>query len=509
MTDAALSNLYSNFGWYFGNIRVDPQNANVVYVLGVTLYRSTTGGSSWSGVTGSMHVDQHELLIDPADSNFILAGNDGGLYLAVAGPGSWLKVLDLPITQFYAITADYQLPARLYGGTQDNGSLRTTTGNLNDWQEIYGGDGFYCLVDPASNSYVYAESQYGGLGRSTDGGSSFSDATSGISGTDRINWSMPVVMDPSAPATLYCGTQRVYRSTNRAASWTAISPDLTNGPGGGNLNFGTVTTLAVAPTNPSAILAGTDDSNVWITTNGGGNWTNVSGALPNHWCTRVAFDPTSAAIAYATFSGYREDLHLPHVFRTTSSGASWADVSGNLPELPVNAIVVDPADPQTLYAGTDAGVFVTHNLGGAWAALGSGLPNGVVSDLVLHAPTRKLVAGTHGRSMFAFDLNQSAAVAEAAPARPAIALRAAPNPFAASTALELELAAARDAARLAIYDVGGRLVVELAGGRLAAGRHRVAWDGRSASGAPAPAGTYFARLTAGGEVAVTKLIRTR
>jgi photosystem II stability/assembly factor-like uncharacterized protein len=210
VTDAALAGLYSNFGWYFGNIRVDPQDANRVYALGVTLYRSTTGGSSWSAVTGSMHVDQHDLLVDPADPTFILAGNDGGLYLAVTGPGSWIKVLDLPITQYYAITADHQLPARLYGGTQDNGTMRTLTGNLNDWQAIYGGDGFYCLVDPTNNSYVYAESQYGGLGRSTDGGTSFQGATSGISGSDRINWSMPVVMDPSNPATLYCGTQRVY-----------------------------------------------------------------------------------------------------------------------------------------------------------------------------------------------------------------------------------------------------------------------------------------------------------
>lgn len=507
VTDAALSNLYSNFGWYFGNIRVDPQDANRVYALGVTLYRSTTGGSSWSAVTGSMHVDQHDLLVDPADPSFILAGNDGGLYLAVTGPGSWIKVLDLPITQYYAITADHQLPARLYGGTQDNGTMRTLTGNLNDWQAIYGGDGFYCLVDPTNNSYVYAESQYGGLGRSTDGGTSFQGATSGISGSDRINWSMPVVMDPSNPATLYCGTQRVYRTTNRAVSWTAISSDLTNGPGGGNLVFGTVTTLAVAPTNPNAILAGTDDSNVWITLNGGGNWTNVSGTLPNHWCTRVAFDPTSAAIAYATFSGYREDLHLPHVFRTTNSGGSWTDISGNLPGVPVNAIAVDPADPQTLYVGTDAGVYVTHDLGGTWAALGTGLPNSVVSDLHLHAPTRRLVAGTHGRSMYAFDLTQSAGVAATSPARPAIALHAAPNPFTSSTTLALTTA--QDMAKLAIYDAAGRLVVELARGRLEAGRHRVAWDGRTASGAPAPAGTYFARLTAGADVAVAKLVRTQ
>lgn len=509
VTDGALSNLYSSFGWYFGNIRVDPQNANRVYALGVNLYRSTNGGSSWSSVTGSMHVDQHDLFIDPLSSNSLVAGGDGGAYVTDAGPGSWFKCLDLPITQFYAITADFQFPQRLYGGTQDNSTMRTLTGNDDDWDIIYGGDGFYTLVDPTNNNFIYAEFQNGGLGRSTDGGNNFVDALNGIPDGDRRNWSTPVVMDPTNPLTLYYGTFRVFRSVNRAVSWTSISPDLTNGPGNGNLNFGTVTTIAVAPSQPSCILAGTDDSNVWITTNGGGLWTNVSAALPNHWCTRVAFDPASAAVGYVTFSGYRQDVYLPHVFRTTDFGQNWTDISGNLPEIPVNVIAVDPNDNQTLYVGNDAGVYVTHNLGGTWAALGSGMPNTVVSDFYLHAPTRKLVAGTHGRSMFTYDLNQITGLAEGESSPPAISELASvsPNPFTSATTLELQLAAVAAEARLTIHDALGRAVATLVQGPLAAGRHRLVWNGRTASGEPAAAGIYFARLSAGNHVSVQKLVR--
>jgi photosystem II stability/assembly factor-like uncharacterized protein len=377
------------------------------YALGVPLYRTTNGGSSWSNVSGGQHVDHHALEFDLTDLNHIVDGNDGGVYYSINGGSVWTKSYNLPISQFYAATIDELNPQRTYGGTQDNGTLRTTTGNLDDWEMIYGGDGFYSIVDYTNANIIYAEYQYGGLGKSTDGGNNFFSATNGISTSDRKNWSTPVIMDPNNHFVLYYGANRLYKTTNGASNWTAISNDLTNGPGPNNLTFGTITTIAVARTDSNVIYVGTDDANVWVTTNGGTNWTDSNQGLPNRWITRVAVDPNDAAIAYVTLSGYRIDSPLPHVFRTTNYGASWTDISSNLPEGPVNAIVIDPENTATLYVGTDYGVYYTTNTGDSWSLLGTELPFSAVDDLMLHNGTRKLRAATHGRSIFEFDLTQT------------------------------------------------------------------------------------------------------
>ncbi len=224
--DGSLSDCFASYGWWFGRLRVDPINPDVVYIIGFDLYKTNNGGNSWSNISGwDVHVDQHDLNAHPTNNNFVVLANDGGVYLSQNGGNSFTHLQNLPITQFYTCEIDFQHPERLYGGAQDNGTNRTMTGGLSDWASIYGGDGFYVLVDPENNQYVYAESQYGGLARSTNGGNSFSYATNGI-GSDRFNWMSPLVIDPSNAARLYYGGSRVYKSTNHAASWTAISPDL-------------------------------------------------------------------------------------------------------------------------------------------------------------------------------------------------------------------------------------------------------------------------------------------
>ncbi|HWN82908.1 MAG TPA: hypothetical protein VNM87_12480, partial [Candidatus Udaeobacter sp.] len=249
--DGALAGAYASYGWWFGNIRVDPVNPDRVFVVGFNVYRSTNGGASWSQIGANMHVDHHAFeYVANATGMQIFEGNDGGLYRSSDGGNSWSEILNLPITQFYTVAVDHQLPHRRYGGTQDNGTNRTLSGGVNDWAEIYGGDGFYVNVDPTNNNFIYAESQYGGLGRSTNGGATFAGATTGISGSDRFNWSSPVVLDPSNPQTLYFGANRLYRSTNRAVSWTAISNDLSDGnSGSGGVVFGTITTIAPSQSN--------------------------------------------------------------------------------------------------------------------------------------------------------------------------------------------------------------------------------------------------------------------
>ena len=223
---------------------------------------------------------------------------------------------------------------------------------------------------------------------------------SGIDGGDRHNWNTPVVMAPSDNNTLYYGSHRLYKTTDGAANWTAISGDLTNGDDPGNLTHGTITTIDVAATDPQVIYVGTDDANVLVTTNGGSSWQNVSTSLPNRWVTRVTVDPYDPATAYVTLSGYTDGSYLPHIHRTTDHGQTWTDIHGNLPDAPVTDLIVDPHDDSTLYVSSDFGVYVTGNLGQDWATLGTGMPMSPIHDLAFHSLSRTLVAGTHGRSMF-------------------------------------------------------------------------------------------------------------
>ncbi len=405
-SDSELSDMFSSFGWWFGRISIDPVNPDIVYGIGLDLYKTVNGGNEWSMISYAVHVDQHDLAVHPEFPNSIVLGNDGGIYTSENSGSTWTFRDNLPITQFYTCEIDEQVPHRLYGGTQDNGTNRTLNGGTDDWQNIYWGDGFYVLVDPLDNNYVYAEYQYGNFARSTNGGASFSSAMSGISSSDRKNWNTPFVFDPDNPQILYYGANRLYKTTNRALSWQAISPDLTNGSVGGLVVYGTITTIAVAPSNNQFIYAGTDDGNVWRTPNGGTDWIKITEGLPLRWVTRVAIDPFDEEIVYATLSGYRYDSYLPHVFRSEDAGETWADISGNLPEAPVNDLIVDPVSSSTLYLATDFGVFITYDLGQHWAATGTNLPNVPIVDLDFHQPTRTLVAATYGRSMYSFNVDQ-------------------------------------------------------------------------------------------------------
>jgi len=457
--DWALSGCYQSYGWWFGRIDVDPIDPSVAYVIGFDLYKTSNGGTSWNNISSNdVHVDQHGLYIHPIENNRVFLGNDGGFYMSDDGGSSWEWINTLPITQFYTCEIDNQFPARLYGGTQDNGTNRTLTGNTNDWVSIYGGDGFYVLVDPEDNNYVYAEYQYGGLGRSINGGNSFSNATSGISSGDRKNWNTPVIFDPANPEILYYGSNKLYKSTNRAVSWTAISPDLTNGPGV-NLTYGTITTISVSPVNPDIIYAGTDDGNVWVSTEGGLGWDNITDGLPNRWVTRVAADPWDENIVYVTFSGYRWDEFIPHIFRSEDKGQIWTDISSNLPETPLNDIIIDPEDNHTIYVASDVSVFVSHNLGESWQVLGVNLPLLAVNDLDLHNETRKLLAATFGRSMYTYDLYQdtiTTSISEKNHLNPELTLNIIPNPVKPFSRISIELKNPVEA-KVFILDISGKI----------------------------------------------------
>jgi photosystem II stability/assembly factor-like uncharacterized protein len=503
---------FAGFSWYFGNVRVNPNDPEQVFVLDVALMGSFDGGRTWPifyGYSGpaNLHVDHHALIFDPADPRYIIEGNDGGINISQDSGYRWTKVAALPFTQFYHITIDATKPERLYGGTQDNGTVRTTSGALENWHEIYGNDGFYVIVDPIDSNIIYAESQNGALGKSTDGANSFRGALTGINSSDPRNWSTPVVMDPNNRNVLYYGTNRVYRTVNGAGLWRPISGDLTGGKPNASYLLGTITTIAVAPSNSAVIYAGTDDSHVWVTADTGKTWTEISQALPYRWVTRVAVDPKNADVAYVTFSGLKWDSPQPHVFRTTDRGKTWQDISSNLPEAPVNVIVVDPAYSNFLYVGTDVGAYHSSNFGQSWSALGEGLPMVSVYDLVIHPQLRRLVAGTHGRSMYTLELSNLTHIEpnNLIPSSPILAQNY-PNPFLSGakprlagnpeTTIEFTLPAVAPVA-LRIYNLNGQLIRTLLNESRPAGRHLVSWDGRDNAGRDVASGVYLYRLQVG------------
>jgi photosystem II stability/assembly factor-like uncharacterized protein len=504
--DGSLANCYQSYGWWFGRISIDPVNPNIAYVIGFDLYKTTNGGNSWMNISSSdVHVDQHGLYAHPMNPDFVVIGNDGGLYLSLNGGSTWSWVNNLPITQFYTCEIDQMHPERLYGGTQDNGTNRTMTGNTDDWQNIYWGDGFYVLVDPLNNNYVYAEYQYGNFAKSTNGGSTFNPAMNGISSGDRMNWCTPVVFDPTNPEILYYGANRLYKSTNRANSWTVISTDLTNGPGV-NLTYGTITTISVSPVNPEIIYVGTDDGNVWVSAMNGMGWEYLSGFLPDRWVTRVVADPVEENTAYVTFSGYRWDEYLPHIFRTSDKGQTWDDISGNLPETPINDLIVDPENNQRLYIATDVGVFISHNLGQTWEMQGSNLPNVPVNDLTLHNASRTLVAATYGRSMYKYDLNQDTiltAVDENQVSQEVLSMKVFPNPF--SERISITFTTIDETfGKIEIYNLSGQKIVTVFEGAFIPGINR--FSNESAELKNLKPGVYFLRLSLGDQIEIKKIL---
>jgi len=408
------------FAYYFGNIRVDPEDPDTVYVLDVHLFESTDGGATFLPIATHVHPDWHDLVIR---GRRLLGANDAGFCRSRNGGSSWVQSATLPITQFYDLGIDPLDARRIFGGSQDNGVVRTQTGGLSDWAVGIEGDGLQCEVDGANPALVYAERQYGDLQRSIDGGATYTAATTGLAPAERRNWNMPITLDPQVPGTLYTGLQRVHRSTDGALSWSPISLDLTNGaaaaaaasraPAGSpgadhakHLVRGTITVVGVAPADHQVLWAGTDDGNIWVSEDAGSSWRNVTPPGPAYWVTDLAGDPFDRRAAWLSVSGYGQGDRMPYVRATTDLGVTWSERSATLPQIPVECILPDPEWRGRLYAGSDLGVHLSDDGGASWSLMNGGMPYVPVLDLVRHDPTRTLYAATHGRSIYAYDLRQ-------------------------------------------------------------------------------------------------------
>ncbi|MDQ3991996.1 MAG: glycosyl hydrolase, partial [Actinomycetota bacterium] len=408
-TTAGLSQ--SSFGWWFGKLWVDPANADRVWVAGVSLVESIDGGGTFTGHAGP-HADQHGMAWDPAVDGRVYLGNDGGMYRSDRGGanGTWVPGAGQGWTQHYSVDVSMQNPNQVVTGLQDNGCNRNHVGGNLGNQYIWHtfalcGDGLQTLINYQNDGVTYACSQYGSCSRGTAGGV----AAQGIGATtsNRRGWWVPLQFDPTDPNVMYYAGNRLNRSTNGGAAWTAISPDLTRNepqldPNAGYRIYHTITTVAAARSDPNVIYVGTDDGLLWRTTDLGGTWSRLSDGdgdddLPDAWVTRVAVDPADADLAYATFSGFRAGNDTPHVVRTTDGGTTWTDVSGNLPAAPVNDVVVVGGD--RLAVATDVGVFLTADGGATWLRAGAGLPAVPVLDLHYHAGINAFTAATFGHGI--------------------------------------------------------------------------------------------------------------
>jgi photosystem II stability/assembly factor-like uncharacterized protein len=497
--DYDVENVFASFGWFFGNIRVSPVDKDELYLLGQVLMKSTDGGVEWEFIAQDNHVDNHGLEIHPQNPDFMVSGNDGGVYISQDSGDSWVHVETLPITQFYECEIDNSVPHRIYGGTQDNGTIVTLDGEIDNFQRILGGDGFHVLVNPNDNTYAYAEFQFGNLFRSDNGGNSYQYAFGGEDG-DRHNWNTPVVFDPSNPQTLYYGADKLYRSTNHAVSWEAISGDLTDGehPSGAT-SFGTISAIAVAPSNPDVIYVGTDDGNIQVTTIGGIVFTNISDGVPNRYVTEIAVDPLDENTVYATLSGYRYLEYQPHVLKSINGGQTWEDISGNLPEIPVNDIILDPDFADTYFIANDLGVWFTMNGGVEWEILDPSLPMTVVNDLDFHADTRTLLAATFGRSMYQVDLTDFVATTRIDKVDDFI-LNINPNPVSSQANIKLELPRTTDGI-LELFDLSGKKITTIAKGKFSAGKQTIEQDFSNLTN-----GRYIVRFASQEQILTKKII---
>jgi photosystem II stability/assembly factor-like uncharacterized protein len=404
--------------FYFGQIRVDPTDEARVWVLGIPLYASVDGGRTFRQSPGAanVHVDHHDLWIDPGNPRHLVLGTDGGLYSSYNRGQGWTPIMNLPISQFYGIGLDTGTPYRIYGGLQDNGSWGGPSRNdsplgiLNsDWSRVLGFDGYHCRVPPDDPNTVYAEGQYGRLHRH-DRRTGTAVAIRPAGQKLRFNWSSPVELSPFDSKTIYYGGNILCESKDRGQTWREISPDLTDGkPGVTYRALGhTLTALAVSPVTEGVLYAGSDDGKVHITQDGGASWADVSANLPGvtgpFTVTRLAASPTRGGTAYLALTRHRQDDRAPYLFRTDDHGKTWRSIAGNLPAGgPIHGLCVDTKDPRLLFVGTEFGAFVSLDAGGSWERLRS-VPHCPVHDVVLHPRERELVVATHGRGLYVMDV---------------------------------------------------------------------------------------------------------
>jgi photosystem II stability/assembly factor-like uncharacterized protein len=416
-----LDQLFYSYGYYFGQIRIDPADENKIFALGVPIIKSIDGGKNFTVIDGdNLHSDHHALWIDPIRKGHLINGNDGGLNISYDDGVSWFKINNLPAGQFYSVNYDMATPYNVYGGMQDNGvwSGPSTYTENQGWQasgqyaykEIVGGDGMQVEVDTRDNNWVYAGSQFGYYSRTnkTTGESKDIHPKGELGEANlRFNWQTPIYLSRHNQDILYIGSNRFHRSLNKGDTFETLSGDLTKGPKSGDVAYGTITTICESPMRFGLIYAGTDDGLIQVSMDGGINWKRLSDKLPrNYWISRVSASVHKEGRVYASLNGYRFDNFEALIYISDDYGQNWQRIGMNLPPECVNVIKEDPQNQDILYTGTDHSLYVSLNRGKDFMRMSKGLPDAPVHDLAIQPREHELIVGTHGRSIYIANVSQ-------------------------------------------------------------------------------------------------------
>lgn len=434
-------NPFDQGAMYYAHINVDPSNADRFYFMNVLIQTSDDGGRTLRPLGDkSKHVDTHTVWIDPKNSNYLLAGCDGGVYESFDRGANWHFKSNLPVTQFYDIAVD-QNPAsgpfyHIYGGTQDNYTLggpnrtRSASGITNgDWYVVQGGDGFQCKVDPTDPNTIYGTSQYGGLcryDRKTGNRVQIQPFAGPGDAPLRWNWDSALIISPHNPKRIYFAAQKLFRSDDRGDSWKPASPDLTRqinrdslpvmgkvwGPDAiakhqSTSIFGNIVALAESPKKEGLIYVGTDDGLIQVTENGGANWRKVDtfpGVPAGTYVSKLVASEHAAGTVFASFDAHKNADFKPYLLKSIDAGKTWTTIAGDLPDRgTVYCLAEDPVRPDLLFCGTEFALYASLDGGVKWQRLRGGLPTIQVKDLVVQKHNSDLVVGTFGRGFYVYD----------------------------------------------------------------------------------------------------------
>jgi photosystem II stability/assembly factor-like uncharacterized protein len=425
---------------YFSQIRVDPSNDLRIWLGGVNMHMSEDGGKTFVQTRfARVHSDVHAIWIDPANSDHLLSGNDGGIWVTEDSGRNWRHMNNIALGQFYEVAFDYQKPYHVCGGLQDNYSWCGPSSSTQqdgigneDWITVQGGDGFYNRIDPSDPNIIYAESQDGNISR-RDLRTSESKSIRPQEDNDqapryRFQWNSPMMISPHDPKTIYYGGNHLFKSTDRGDTWERLGEDLTTGldrnkqmilgkvmdqdtlsRNDGVVAWPCITAIAESPVKAGVLWVGTDDGNVQMSRNGGKSWTNVIGTMQgvpkSGYVSRIEPSYKEEATAYITFDNHRSADYGTYILMTKNFGDSFTKITNGIPPEAgtVHVIREDPFNSSLLFAGTEFGIFVSFDRGANWHRMKNGLPTVPVFDIQIHPRDHDLILATHGRSIWIMD----------------------------------------------------------------------------------------------------------